>query len=112
MALKNIIKPYHLIVDESMGADVTSDPVDVTYSDNVGIQLIFTGTPTGVFYVQGTIDGTNWSNLSFDSTPSASGADDTHLLNMTQIPYRKIRVFYDRTSGTGTLNAHVMAKTI
>jgi hypothetical protein len=110
--LKNIIKPHHLLVDGDMSGDLTSDPVDVTYSDNVGMQLIFSGSPTGVFYVQGTIDGSNWSNLSFDTTPTAAGSADTHLLNMTQIPYRKVRLFYDRTSGTGTLNVHVMAKTI
>ncbi len=112
MALKNIIKPYHLLVDGDMSSDVTSDSVDVTYSDNVGLQLIFTGTPTGNFYVQGTIDESNWSNLAFDATPTAAGAADTHLLNMSLIPYKKIRLFYDRTSGSGTLNVYVMAKTI
>jgi hypothetical protein len=112
MALKNVLTPYRLVNAESMGADVTSSSFDITYTDNIGIQLIFTGTPTGNFYVQGTIDESNWSNLSFDATPTAAGAGDTHLLNISLAPYKKLRVFYDRTSGTGSLTVYVMAKSI
>lgn len=110
MALKNIIKPYHLMTDGDMSGNLTSDAVDVTYTDNVGFQLSFTGTPTGTFSCEGTIDETNWSALSFSSTPQAVGSADTHLLNINQIPYKKLRVKYTRTSGTGTLNVYVMSK--
>jgi len=110
MALKNIIKPFHLLTDGDMSGNLTSDSVDVTYTDNVGFQLTFTGTPTGTFSCEGTIDETNWSALSFSSTPQAVGTADTHLLNINQIPYKKLRVKYTRTSGTGTLNVYVMSK--
>jgi hypothetical protein len=110
MALKNIIKPYHLMTDGDMSGNLTSNSVDVTYTDNVGIQLNFTGNPVGTFAVEGTIDESSWSELSFSSTPSAAGSADTHLLNLNQIPYKKIRVTYTRTSGTGTLNVYVMSK--
>jgi hypothetical protein len=112
MALKNIIKPYKLVDAVSMGADVTSASVDVKYSDNIGVQLVFTGTPTGNFYVQGTIDGDTWTALDFGTIPTATGADGDHLLNMNNLPYQKIRIFYDRTSGSGSLTVWVMAKTL
>lgn len=118
MALKNVMKPYLLVDAASMGADITSDPFDVTYSDNVGIQLVFIGTPTGVFEVQGSIDYNdtretgNWSALDFGTAPAASGAADVHLLNINNVPYKKLRVFYDRTSGTGSLSVTIMAKTL
>lgn len=112
MALKNVIKPYHLMTDGSMAGNLTTDPVDVVYSDNVGFQLIFTGTPTGTFQCQGSIDNVNWTNLEFSTVPSATGAADTHLFNLNNVPYRKLRVGYTRTSGTGTLNVWVMAKTV
>lgn len=110
MALKSIIKPYHLMVDGDMSGNLTSDSVDVTYTDNVGFQLTFTGTPTGTFSCEGTVDEVSWSPLSFSSTPTASGAADTHLFNINQIPYKKLRVKYTRTSSTGTLNVYVMSK--
>lgn len=116
MALKNIIKPYHLMIDGDMSGNLTSNIVDVTYTDNVGIQLTFTGTPSGEFAVEGSVDYDdhlstgNWSELTFSTTPQATGSADTHLLNLNQIPYKKIRVTYTRTSGTGTLNIHVMSK--
>jgi hypothetical protein len=110
MALKNIIKPYHLMVDGDMSGNLTSSSVDVTYTDNVGFQLSFTGTPTGEFACEGTIDEVNWSTLTFSSPPQAVGSADTHLLNINQIPYKKLRVTYTRTSGSGTLNVHVMSK--
>ena len=112
MALKNVIKPKHLVIAGSMSGDITSDPVDVLYSDNVGVQLVFTGTPTGNFYVQGTIDGSTWTALDFGTIPTAAGAAGDHLLNMNNLPYQQIRVFYDRSSGTGTLDVYVMAKTV
>lgn len=112
MALKNIIKPYKLMDAVTMAADATSNAVDVKYSDNVGIQLVWTGTPVGNFYVQGTIDDTTWTALDFGSIPTSGGAAGDHLLNMNNLPYRKIRVFFDRTSGTGALTAWVMAKTV
>lgn len=110
MALKNIIKPHHLMVDGDMSGNLTSDAVDVTYTDNVGFQLTFTGSPTGEFSCEGTIDEVSWSALTFSSTPQATGSGDTHLLNVNQIPYKKLRVVYARTSGTGTLNVYVMSK--
>jgi hypothetical protein len=112
MALKNIIKPYKLVDAESMGADITSNSVDVKYSDNIGVQLVWTGSPVGNFYVQGTIDGSTWTALDFGTIPTSGGAAGDHLLNMNNLPYQKIRVFFDRTSGTGSLTAWVMAKTV
>lgn len=112
MALKNIVHPYHLVNAESMGASITSGIVNVLYSDNVAIQLSFTGTPTGTFSVEGSVDAANWSALSFTSVPSAEGAADTHLLNIHNIPYKQFRLKYNRISGTGTLDAWIMAKTV
>lgn len=116
MALKNIIKPFHLMTDGNMSGNLTSDLVDVSYTDNIGFQLNFTGTPTGDFSVEGSIDYDdhlqtgNWSELTFSTTPQALGAADTHLLNLNQVPYKKLRVKYTRTSGSGTLNIYVMSK--
>jgi hypothetical protein len=120
MSGKNSTKPYLWLDATSMGADITSEPTDVRYTDNIGIQLIFTGTPAGLFYVQGSIDplaetdpaSAAWSNLAFSTTPEATGAAGNHLINLNQIPYTKIRLFYDRTSGSGALTAYVVKRAI
>lgn len=118
MSGKNSTHAYQLITNASMAGNVTSSPTDVQYSDNIGIQLVFTGTPTGTFFIQGSVNyderlGTgDWSNLKFSLDPAANGSADNHLINLNQIPYKKIRVFYSRTSGSGTLNGWIMKRMI
>lgn len=111
MARKNVLTPYHWLVDGDMSsATLTSEETEVTYTDNVGISVSWTGDAIGTFAVEASIDGSNWSSLSFSSTPAANGSADTHLLNLNQIPYKSIRLKYTRTSGSGTLNSYVMYK--
>ncbi len=118
MPLKSLLKPYHLMVDGNMGGSLTSAVFDVSYTDNVGIQLTWTSTAVGVFSVEGSIDyddtaaSGNWSALTFTVTPEALGTASTHLLNLSNIPYKKLRVKYTRTSSSGTLQVWVMAKSL
>ena len=118
MSGKNATGPRLLVSGGDMSADYTSPIIDVQYADNVGLQLIFTGTPTGLFYIQGSINYDprtttgDWSNLDFSSAPEAAGAADNHLINLNQLPYKYIRVFYDRTSGSGSLSIYFMIRQV
>lgn len=111
MGRKNVLLPYHLVVAGDMSDDITSGVVNVQYLDNVGIQVVFTGDPVGTFTVEGSVDGTNYTELDL-GTISASGAGDSFLMNMNQLPYPLIRLKYTATSGAGSLNAYVTAKTV
>lgn len=121
MAGKNM-QPIHLQTDASMATSLTSNPVPIMYEDSVAVQLNFTGTPTGTFQIQGSVDynpggplgpsanSGNWANLTLSPVPTAAGAPDTILIDMYGLSFPYIRVVYTRTSGTGTLNTWVDCK--
>ena len=112
MSRKNVTLPYRLISDVTIDENYTSSPTNIRYLDNVGIELVWTGTPTGTFYIEGTVSGNTWQALDFGSAVSAVGAEGSHLLNINQCPYDQLRISYIATSGTGTLNGYIIAKEI
>lgn len=123
---KSVLLKYHLIDAESMGADITSAVTDIRFMDNIAIQINFTTSDAvGTFYVQGSVDHNvqdpmnsvespsgNWVDLDLSPTPTAASANDNILINLTQMSFPFIRVFYDRTSGTGTCDAYIFGKSI
>ncbi len=116
MARKSVVLPFKAVDGGDMSSDITGTATDVTYLDNVGYQVIFTGTPTGTFSVEGTIDGENWTALSIRDAdnlePSASGSAGSLMINLNQIPYRSVRPVYTATSGSGSLTIIVLCKTV
>lgn len=110
---KGVLAPYHAIVDGDMSADITQTTyTNIQYLDNIGIQLNFTGTPTGTFEVQVSADKVNWVSLTLDPIPVAAGAADNIYIDITQNSAPYIRVHYTFTSGVGVLNAYITAKSI
>lgn len=104
---------YQNITNGDMSGPITSAVTDISNTDNIGIELVFTGTAQGAFYVDSSIDGTTFTAMDFGSPgPLAAGSADSILLNIQQCPYRKIRVRYVPVSGTGTLNAWISTKQI
>lgn len=109
---KNVLTPIHSIVNGDMTTTLTSLITNIQYLDNVCVQLNFTGTPTGNFYVQTSLDGLNWINLNLSPTPLASGSADQILLDLGNLSFPQIRVQYVPTSGSGTLNMYLGAKSL
>jgi hypothetical protein len=121
MSGKKVLLPYKLVNAVSMGTSITSDPTNVQYIDNIGLQITATGTPTGTLEVQGTAsaedprDGssTQWDALTFDpALPAFTGAPASILININQFPFSRLRVVYTRTSGTGSLDVTVVGKAV
>lgn len=99
-----------MVEDGDMSSNITSEVVDIKYMDNIGIHAVFTGTPDGEIFIDvSNDDGSNWTTLSFDSDILVSAAGD-HNINVNQCPFQKIRLRYVASSGSGTLNATLMAK--
>ncbi len=66
-------------------------------------------THVGVLYVQGRIAGaTDWHTLQSYTVSSGSGLSE--LLDMSNLGPDEIRIFYDATSGAGSLNAWWVSK--
>jgi hypothetical protein len=98
-----------------MGADVLSEAINIENYVIAAIQaVVSSGTlPVGDLILQASCDDdpdaiTNWTDIS-GSTQGVT-ADGTFLWNESLAGYSWIRLFYDRTSGSGTLNARMQLK--
>jgi len=119
---KNFLPVIQVITAGDMSANVTGPATNISYLDNVAMQLNFTGTPTGTFSVEGSLDhkeyngqivnAGNFIPLSLATTPVASGAAGQILLDLNQLSFPYIRIVYTRTSGTGSLDAFISAKAV
>lgn len=120
MASNSLLKT-HLITAASMGASVTSAAFPCQFQDNIGIQLDWTGTPTGTFTVQTSVDHAqdaqgnisvagHWITLTLSTAITAAGSADDAYIDLNQLSAPWVRVVYTRSSGTGTLDCFVAAK--
>ena len=109
---KSVIAPYHLVNAQSMGANITSSAVNVQYLDNIGLEFVWTGSPTGTFAVQASVSGTNYIDLTISnpSLTAPAGSSGSMLVNLFNLPFVYFRVTYTRTSGTGTLDVWITTK--
>lgn len=111
MSQKAVIKPYQVLTNGDLSGAVTSLPTDIESMDDVAYQVVFTGNAVGTFSVEGTINGTNWEALNLgDPGPQAEGTSGSFLVSLGLVPYAKLRLSYSAVSGTGVVNAWVMAK--
>ena len=122
MANRNNLGPVKIISAGSMGGDITGPATNIQFIDNIAIQLNWTGNAVGDFKIQGSSDHQevngvvtnegNWVDISLSPAPAAAGSTDQILINMTQLAFPFIRVFFDRSSGTGSLDAWISGKAI
>lgn len=108
--------PYQILAAGDMSASLSTNGVDMLSLPFGAIELVWTGTPTGTFTVDGSIDAvtspsgvTNWFNTGTTVTAPAGSASST-LVNLTTIGYRWIRVSYTRVSGSGSLAVTIFGK--
>lgn len=111
----NLLLPVTMVSSVSMATSITSSVLEIKEQDNVGIQMIWTGTPTGTFSVQVSINyqrdingnvtnaGT-WTSIPLSPAIAAAGSADNAYVDLNQLSAPYIRVVYTRSSGTGTLN--------
>jgi hypothetical protein len=114
------ITSFHLVNAHSMAASFTSAVQVAEFQDNVGIQLIWTGTPTGTFGVQVSQnynpnvepDTSTFTQLTLSPVPAASGSAGNYFIALICLPACYYQVTYTRTSGTGTLDVYIGGKGI
>jgi hypothetical protein len=118
----NITPPVKILTDGDMSlASLTSSVFETKLQDNIGIQVNFTGTPTGAFAVQVSLDyevatggrvlnpGT-WNSLPLSPAVTASGSAGSAYIGINQLAAPYVRVVYTRTSGSGTLQIYGTGK--
>lgn len=98
--MKNMIDEAIVNGDGSGTATLTSDVFDLRFSYGYAVQFVFSGgAPTGSAKVQGSVNGTNW----IDITSIAVTAMGTVGDNKDAIFYPYLRVQYVATAGTGVV---------
>ena len=103
---------------QSMGATFSTPSVSLKKVKQLSIQCAYTGTPTGVWTIEVSLnrkEGVNGAFTDSDGTwialastqftgtlPVPAGAGSTFIIIVPISPFRRIRVTYTRTSGTGS----------
>lgn len=106
-----IMPSTSIVSSGSMGGDITSSSINIQSFSKPCVHVVFTGTPVGVFHVDGSNDNSNFDELSFNAQAPAGSADN-FIFDLADVSVPYIRIRYVRTSGTGTLNATVTGKQI
>jgi hypothetical protein len=112
MPCRNFLNPFQLVSAGDMSATITSARVDIRYLDNISVQLNFTGSPTGTFDVLGSIDGINYIALTISPALAATGSGGQLLVDLNQLSVPFIKVRYNFTSGSGSLDVWVSGKEV
>jgi hypothetical protein len=111
MSVKRILDFESLIVDGAMVGSITSPATNILYMDRVGYQLSWAGTPTGDFTIEVSNDEVVWVELTLSVPVAAAGSADDAFIDV-ETAAKFVRVKYTVGSGTGTLQAHITAKSI
>lgn len=122
MSSRPLLAPFSVITNGDMSGNLTSLPTIVQMLPGISYSLVWTGTPTGSFSLQGSNDyvfnaitghiinpGT-WIDLPLSVSPAAAGVADNGLIEVLLSNIYAVRVAYTFVSGSGTLNAVVAGK--
>lgn len=91
----------------------TSPVFNAINLDNIGLDVVFTGTPTGTLTVNCSIDGVVFTSLTFNPVlTQPSGGNLRYLISLNQLPYPYLQVSYTNSSGSGTLQVNLSGKDI
>lgn len=110
------LPPSVVVPTQAVSGNVTSLVTNIFNKDNIGYQLVWTGTLAGTFAVQVSADyspvttiGT-WTSITLNPVPTAAGSPDNAYIDITQISAPYIRVVFTYSSGSGNLTGTIVAK--
>jgi hypothetical protein len=83
--------------------------VDVSRVDNLGLEIFWTGTPTGTISYWASDSGINFFTVSL-TTSQPSGSAGGFGVNLNQWPYKYLQLQYTNSSGSGIINAYMQIK--
>ena len=96
-----------------LGGTVNTDNVFFVDDETLVTFDIATSVPDGELEVQVKSGNSGWSVLDLvPSLPAINTASGSLNINITDFSYEQIRLYYNATSGTGTLNAVLTAKVV
>lgn len=117
MGHKKLLEPYHVMnaagtpVSVSGTTTYTSRAINVKNIDNIGLQLIWTGTPTGTWTVMHSPNNSAYDSITLSpviTQPAGSSGSWSVVLQLE--PYEWVKVQYVNASSTGTVDVIVVGK--
>jgi hypothetical protein len=99
-------------------ATITSAAQNVQNFDNTGLEITWTGTPTGTISILSSVSAAisqapavNYYALSFQpALTQPAGAAGGYLISLNQLPFPYFQVQYVNVSGVGVLNVYLFEK--
>lgn len=86
---------------------IYSQIVDVSKMDNSGLEVTWTGTPTGTFSVLVSNSGINFYPLTFNPVlTQPGGSAGGYAVNLNQLPFKYLLLQYVNASGAGVLTVY------
>lgn len=108
---KNALLPITIISAGNMAGDLVSSVLPLQFEDNIALQLVWTGTPTGTLEVQASMDQVTWTAIPFDpAIIQPAGSASACFIDMNQVATPFLRVTYTAGSGSGTLTVKACGK--
>lgn len=84
---------------------------DISRLDNKGLEVTWTGTPTGTFQVMVSNSGINFYALTFNpALTQPAGSAGGYAIDLNQLPFKYIMLQYTNISGTGVLTVYGQSK--
>jgi hypothetical protein len=75
--------------------------------DNTGLEVTWTGTPTGTLSVMVSCSGINFYALTFNPVlTQPSGSAGGYAINLNQLPFKWLMLQYVNSSGSGVLTVY------
>jgi len=116
---KNVILPHQFIVNGDLNTSITSDPIEIQWTDNIGLEMAWTTSDIfGEFFIQMSVTGNNWQTIPVAAYVPAinltvDSFDGSHIVDLNQLAPCKLRLLFTPfNTGTGVVNAWVTGKMI
>ncbi len=86
---------------------IYSQIVEKSRMDNIGLEVTWTGTPTGTFQVMVSNSGKSFYALTFNpALGQPAGSAGGYVVDLNQVPFKYIMLQYTNTSGSGILTVY------
>jgi len=90
---------------------IYSNILGVRQTDNQGIEITWTGTPTGTIQILVSNSGINFYPLTFSpALGQPSGIAGGYFISLNAIPCQYVMFQYTNSSGSGTITAYSQCK--
>lgn len=124
MSSRPQLRPYQVIVNQSMAGTVYSQVTIITNTTKMGYDISWSGgsgATAGSFQVQvsntysqnaagAVLNAGNWTALTLAGSPTVAAASGNGFIEIDSLGAYAVRLVYLPTGGSGTLNATVTSK--